>query len=311
MKPERSILTAFLLNLAFSVFECAGGILTGSVAILSDAVHDLGDALGIGLSWALERKSRRPPDQTCTYGYARYSVLGSVLTSGILLLGSAAVLCRAAANLAAPPEIDSNGMILFALVGVAVNGAAAWFTRGGDSLNLRAVSLHMLEDVLGWAVVLAGALVMRWTDFSLIDPILSMAVAGFILVNALRNLKEAVDVLLEKVPHGVDAEALGEHLRHLEGILEVHHLHVWSLDGQRHCATMHIVTNDDPRAVRAAVREELREHGIGHAVLELETEGEGCSEPECMPAAVPVSGCGHHGHPHHHSHGHGGHRHHH
>ena len=159
MKPETRILTAFLLNLTFSLFECVGGILTGSVAILSDAVHDLGDALGIGLSYLLERKSRRPPDRTCTYGYARYSVLGGVLTSGLLLLGSAAVICHAAGRLAAPPELNYDGMIVFALIGMCVNGAAAWFTRGGDSLNRRAVSLHMLEDVLGWAAVLVGALV--------------------------------------------------------------------------------------------------------------------------------------------------------
>ena len=137
------------------------------------------------------------------------------------------MICRAVGHLAVPPEIDYDGMIVFALAGVAVNGAAAWFTRGGDSLNRRAVSLHMLEDVLGWAAVLAGALVMRWTDFPLIDPLLSIAVAGFILVHALRNLKEAADVLLEKVPHGVDADALQAHLRKLEGILDVHHLHIW------------------------------------------------------------------------------------
>ena len=298
MKPERSILTAFLLNLAFSVLECVGGLLTGSVAILSDAVHDLGDAAGIGLSYLLERKSHRPPDKACTYGYARYSVLGGVLTSVILLLGSAAVICHAAGRLAAPPELNYDGMIVFALAGVAVNGAAAWFTRGGDSLNRRAVSLHMLEDVLGWAAVLAGALVMRWTDFSLIDPILSIAVAGFILVHALRNLKEAADVLLEKVPHGVDADALQAHLRKLEGVLDIHHLHIWSLDGQRHCATMHIVTDGVPHTVKETVREELREHGIGHAVLELETEGEPCSAEICLPEQMPVSACGHHHHHH-------------
>ena len=192
MKPERSILTAFLLNLAFSVFECAGGLLTGSVAILSDAVHDLGDALGIGFALVLERKSRRPPDITCTFGYARYSVLGGVLTSGILLLGSAAVICTAVGHLSSPPEIDYNGMIVFALAGVAVNGAAAWLTRGSASLNRRAVSLHMLEDVLGWAAVLVGALVMRWTDAALIDPILSIAVAKVFLAPTLTSSSEII-----------------------------------------------------------------------------------------------------------------------
>ena len=296
MKPERSILTAFLLNLAFSVFECAGGLLTGSVAILSDAVHDLGDALGIGFALVLERKSRRPPDSTCTFGYARYSVLGGVLTSGILLLGSAAVICTAVGHLSSPPEIDYDGMIVFALAGVAVNGAAAWLTRGGASVNRRAVSLHMLDDVLGWAAVLVGALVMRWTDAALIDPILSIAVAGFILVHALRNLKEAIDILLEKVPRGMDVEALKAHLRKLEGVQDVHHLHVWSLDGEHHCAAMHIVTDGNPRGIKAAVREKLRSHGIVYAVLELEAEDEAHWEEPHLLQPVPVTGCGHHHH---------------
>lgn len=300
MKAERKILAAFLLNLSFSIFECVGGILTGSTAILSDAVHDLGDAAGIGISWALERKSRRPADAACTYGYARYSVLGSALTSGLLLAGSAAVIVHAAGSLFAPPEIDYDGMLIFALIGLGVNAAAVWFTRGGDSLNQRAINLHMLEDVLGWAVVLAGALVMKWTDFSLIDPLLSLAVAGFILMHALRNLKETADVLLEKVPRGADITALREHLCELDGVLDVHQLRVWSLDGQRHCATVHIVTNGVSHEIKEAVRKELREHGIGHAVLELEAEGEGCSGEVCLPEALPVDGCGHHHHHHHH-----------
>ena len=291
MKPERSILTAFLLNLAFSVFECAGGLLTGSVAILSDAVHDLGDALGIGFALVLERKSRRPPDSTCTFGYARYGVHACDYSdaSGILLLGSAAVICTAARHLSSPPEIDYDGMIVFALAGVAVNGAAAWLTRGGTSVNRRAVSLHMLEDVLGWAAVLVGALVMRWTDAALIDPILSIAVAGFILVHALRNLKEA---------RGMDVEALKAHLRKLEGVQDVHHLHVWSLDGEHHCAAMHIVTDGNPRGIKAAVREKLRSHGIVYAVLELEAENEAHWEEPRLLQPVPVTGCGHHHHHH-------------
>lgn len=296
MKSHRNLFTAFLLNLLFSVFECAGGLLTGSTAIVSDAVHDLGDAVGIGISYALERKSGRPADAACTYGYARYSVLGSALTSGLLLLGSAAVIVHAAGSLPDPPKIDYGGMILFAVIGLGVNAAAVWFTRGGDSLNQRAINLHMLEDVLGWAVVLAGALVMRWRDIPWIDPLLSIAVAGFILVHALRNLKEAADVLLEKVPHGVDVTALREHLCELEGVMDVHHLHIWSLDGQHHCATAHIVTGGDLRKIKEAVREELREHGIGHAVLELEAEGEPCSGNVCLPEAVPLTHRGHHHH---------------
>ena len=192
------ILTAFLLNLCFSVFELIGGIFTGSVAILSDALHDLGDAAGIGLSFFLERKSRKQPDATHTYGYARYSVLGGLITTVILLAGSCLVIYNAILRLLNPTPIHYNGMLIFAVVGVAVNLAAAIFTRHGESLNQKAVNLHMLEDVLGWIVVLIGALVMRFTDWVFIDPLMSIAVAIFILVHAVGTLREILNLFLEK-----------------------------------------------------------------------------------------------------------------
>ena len=194
------ILTAFLLNLCFSVFELIGGIFTGSVAILSDALHDLGDAAGIGCSFFLEKKSRKAPDATHTYGYARYSVLGGLITTVILLAGSCLVICNAVLRLLNPSPIDYNGMLIFAVVGVAVNLAAAIFTRHGESLNQKAVNLHMLEDVLGWIVVLIGALVMRFTDWVFIDPLMSIAVAIFILVHAVGTLREILNLFLEKTP---------------------------------------------------------------------------------------------------------------
>lgn len=298
MKTEKNILIAFLLNLAFSVFEFVGGILTGSVAIASDAVHDLGDAAGIGLSWFFERKSKNQPDETYTYGYARYSVIGSVITTLILLFGSAMVIYNAVSRLIAPTQIHYDGMIVFALVGVCVNLGAAFVTREGDSLNQKAVNLHMLEDVLGWAVVLVGAVVMRFTDFVRIDPIMSICVSGFILVNAVRNLKEGIDLFLEKIPCGMEVGEIREHIAAIDGVLDVHHIHIWSMDGQSNYATMHIVTNSDPHQIKEKIREELREHGIGHATLELEGEGEHCHEEQCHVESKAA--CGHHHHHHHH-----------
>lgn len=296
MKTQRNILIALILNLSFSIFEFVGGILTGSVAIISDAVHDIGDAASIGISYFLEKKSRRQPDETHTYGYARYSVIGSILTTGILLLGSVAVIYNAIGRMIAPAPIHYDGMILFAIVGVCVNLGAAFFTREGDSLNQRAVNLHMLEDVLGWAVVLMGAIVMRFTDFVLIDPIMSIGVALFILVNAIRNLKEAMDLFLEKTPHGMDVKEIETHIAGIEGVLDVHHIHIWSMDGQSNYATMHIVTNSDPHEIKAKIREELLEQGIGHATLELEAQGEHCHETHCHVDVHTASGHHHHHH---------------
>ena len=272
------ILTAFLLNLLFSVLELAGGILTGSVAILSDALHDLGDAAGIGLSFLLERKSRKAPDATHTYGYLRYSVLGGLITTGILLAGSCVVICNAVLRLLNPTPIHYDGMLILAVVGVAVNLTAALFTRHGDSLNQRAVNLHMLEDVLGWLVVLVGAAVMRLTDWVFLDPLMSMGVAVFILIHALGNLREILDLFLEKTPEGISAEELTAHLTALEGVLEVHSLRIRSLDGSHHCATLHAVTAGDPAAVKAAIREELAKHGIHTVTIEMEAPHESCGE---------------------------------
>ena len=227
MKTERNILIAFLLNLSFAVFECIGGIFTGSVAIVSDALHDLGDAMSIGLSLFLERKSRRSPDHSHTYGYIRYSVLGGFITTVILLTGSVIVVVNAVHRIFNPTPIHYDGMILFAIVGAAVNLCAAFFTREGDSLNQKAVNLHMLEDVLGWIVVLIGAVVMRFTDLTIIDPLMSIGVAVFILINACGNLREILDLFLVKTPAGIDIHELETHLAHLEGIENIQCLTEW------------------------------------------------------------------------------------
>lgn len=300
MKTERNILIAFILNLFFSLFEFIGGIFTGSVAIVSDAVHDLGDAASIGISYFLERKSKKQPDSSYTYGYLRYSVLGGVITTLILLFGSAAVIYNAILRIISPAQINYNGMIIFAVFGVAVNFIAALVTKDGDSLNQKAVNLHMLEDVLGWVVVLIGAVVMRFTDFSIIDPLLSIAVAIFILINAIKTLKEILELLLEKIPHGIEIDEIKEHLLEIQGVLDVHHIHIWSMDGQNNYATMHIVTNSNAGEIKEKVRHELAEHNIGHATLEIEAEGEHCHEQNCTVDTA----ASHHGHHHHHHHGH-------
>lgn len=295
MKTERNILIAFLLNALFAVFELIGGVLTGSIAILSDAVHDLGDATSIGVSFFLERKSRGTPNETYTYGYARYSVMGSAITTLVLLISSLFVIVQAVRRLLSPTEIDYSGMILFAVIGVIVNAAAAIVTNAKESLNQRAVNLHMLEDVLGWIVVLIGAIVMRYTDLLFLDPLMSLGVAIFILVHAARNLQQVLDLFLEKVPSGMTVSKLCEHLHKIESVVDVHHVHLWSLDGDRHYATMHIVANGDPHTVKERVREELREHGIGHATLELESADEPCDERCCTVQQIE-----HHHHHHHH-----------
>ena len=299
MKSERKILIAFILNFVFSIFEFIGGAITGSVAIASDAVHDAGDALSIALSFILERKSKKEPDETYTYGYARYSVMGSVITTVILLVGSLGVMIGAVKRVVNPVEIDYDNMINFAVVGALVNVVAALLTGSGYSLNQKAVNLHMLEDVLGWVVVLIGAVVMRFTDISVLDPLMSIGVSLFIFVNAFRNLKEAVDLFLEKTPHGIEIDEIKEHIKEIEGVKDIHHIHIWSMDGYNNYLTMHVVTDDDGHVIKEKIRKELREHGISHATLELEGTKEHCHH-ECCFVESSQNPAGHH----HHHHGH-------
>jgi cobalt-zinc-cadmium efflux system protein len=192
-------------------------------------------------------------------------------------------------------------MIVFAIVGAAVNLIAAFVTKDGDSLNQRAVNLHMLEDVLGWLVVLIGAIIMRFSNITVLDPIMSIGVAIFIIINALHNLKDSLNLFLEKAPDEINVSEIKEHLEKIDGIIDIHHVHLWSLDGQLHYATLHAVTSKDAHVIKHKIREELKEHGINHVTIELEFEGEHCHESDCRIEHGSSSGHHHHHH-HHHKH---------
>lgn len=271
MHIQRNILIAFLLNLGFSVFECFGGLITGSVAILSDAVHDLGDALAIGVSWFLERKSHRPPDDRYPYGYARFSVLGSAFTCGILLLGSVGVTVGAAGRLLHPIPIRTEGMLLFAVVGVAVNLIAAFVTRRGDSLNQKAVNLHMLEDVLTWTVVLVGAAVMRLTGWVVLDPLVSIGVAVYVFIRAAGHLRAVLEIFLEKAPAACPLAAVKAALLAVEGVRAVRRLQIRSIDGYTHAAEVCLVTDRDSASVKEAIRAALAAWSILQVTIEVES----------------------------------------
>lgn len=292
MTTEKNILIAFLLNISFSIFEIIGGILTGSVAIISDAVHDFGDAISIGISYFLEKKSKQKPNNKYTYGYARYSIFGGFITTTILIVGSCLVIYEGISRLFVPVVINYDGMILFAIIGVVINFLAAYFTKEGDSINQHAVNLHMLEDVLGWVVILVGSIIMRFTDISMIDSFMSIGVAIFILINALKNFKEILDLFLEKTPNNIDIEELKHHIMEVKGVENVHHIHVWSLDGINNYSTIHIVSNSkNMEKVKNNIREEMMEHGITHVTIEVESHV--CDCQECVVKDIKME---HHHH---------------
>lgn len=296
MKSQKNILFAFILNLFFAVFEFVGGLFTGSFAIISDSLHDLGDAAGIGISFLFEKKSTQNPDDNYTYGYSRYSVMGSIVMTLILILGSVAILYNAVIKLMNPSQINYNGMIILAIVGTAVNLIAAVITHKGESLNQKAVNLHMLEDVLGWIVVLIGAIVMKFTGITIIDPLLSIAVALFIFVSSVKTLASSLSVILERTPKELSVSEIKAELSAIDGINDVHHIHLWSMDGNTNYATMHIVTDSNPISIKEAVKNKLKMFNITHSTLELESSDENCNQISCE-----VSEC-HHEHTHHHHH---------
>ena len=296
MKTEKNIFWAFIINLLFSIFEFIGGAFIGSVAIVSDELHDASDAATIGISYLFEKKSHKAPDENYTYGYTRYSVVGGLITTTILIFGSIIVIAKAIERIINPKDINYEGMIIFAVVGVIVNLIAAFLTHKGDSLNQKAVNLHLLEDVLGWVVVLIGAVIMKFTDIAMIDPILSIVVAIFIMINATVMLKEVLDIFLQKAPKGFSVKEIKAHLLEIEGVIDAHHIHIWSMDGQTGCCTMHIVTDLDHKSIKNAVRNVLKEQGISHSTLEIEDTDEECFDKSCRAYENFDAGCSHHHH---------------
>lgn len=294
MKADKRILIAFILNITFSVFEIIGGIFTNSISIISDAIHDFGDAISIGISYFLERKSKGEPDEGYTYGYARYSILGAFITTSILFIGSSFVIYNAIKRMINPISINYDGMIIFAILGVLINFLAVYFTRDGKSLNQKAVNLHMLEDVLGWLIVLIGAIIIRFTKIDIIDSIMSIGVAIFILIHAFKHFKTILSLFLEKVPEDISLKEIRKHLLKIDGVIDVHHIHIWSLDGINNYATMHVVVDNKNSHIKEKIKEKLYEFGIAHTTIELEFKDEICNDKKCKVNDI----CVHHHHHH-------------
>jgi cobalt-zinc-cadmium efflux system protein len=295
---KNKILVAFVLNLCFSVFEFVGGVFCGSVAILSDSIHDLGDAFSIGISYLLEKKSEQKPDDKYTYGYNRFSSLGAFFVNAILFLGSIGVVLASVKRFFNPVPVKSSWMIAFAVVGFIINLIAMIVTSKGESLNQKAVNLHMLEDVLGWFVVLVGAIIMKFTSFYYLDAILSIITSGYILLHSINGLKTIAHLFLLKVPDGIKIDKVKRKIEKIKNVQNVHHLHIWSIDGNNHLATMHIVCDKNISETKKSIKELLKEMNIVHSTIEIESKNENCDDTECTGIANNHK----HNHCHHHHH---------
>ncbi len=252
-----------------------------SVAIMSDALHDFGDAIALGLTYFLQRKSEQPGNQSYTYGYKRYSVAGALLTSLILIVGSGFVITEAVERLQDPSMPEPVGMLLFAILGIAVNGAAFFKLRGGINLNQRAVSLHMLEDLLGWAAVLVASVILMFFELPWLDPLLSIAISVYMLAHAFKNAWASVKVLLQANLLDQHVEQVKAQVLSLQHVRDIHALRLWSLDGEHHVLSAHLVVADvdEPEAtafLKQQIRKTLNTFSITEVTLELEHETEAC-----------------------------------
>lgn len=276
----KNLKVAFFLNLSFTIIEIVGGLLTNSLAILSDALHDLGDSLGIGLSWYFQKLSSKESNDTFTYGYKRFSLLGAIINAVVLLVGSVFILSEAIPQLFDPGVTDAKGMLYLAIFGVIVNGAAVLKLRKGDSINERVISLHLLEDVLGWLAVLIGSLIMLFTEAAWIDPLLSVLIALFILFNVYKHLKQSLTIVLQATPKGVDVEEIQRQLMAIPEIRGVHDCHIWSMDGKYHVLSTHLVLNgeytlEEMAEIKSRAKAMLRER-VEHVTIEFEGPHEEC-----------------------------------
>ena len=276
----RNLGIAFLLNLGFAIFELAGGLWTNSVAILSDALHDAGDSLSLAIAWLMQRMSRRSRDERFTYGYRRFSVLGALITSVVLVIGLGFIITHAVDRFNDPQEVHGLGMLVIAVVGITVNGYAAWRLKSGTSLNESVASWHLLEDVLGWAAVLVGALIIWQWHIYWIDPALSIGISLFILWNVVKNLRRVGHVFLQRIPEGFSVPEFVDRLKELNKVLDVHHIHVWTLDGEHHVLTTHLLMHESTnREEIVETKEQIRRmipEDFEHVTIDVEIRGECC-----------------------------------
>jgi cobalt-zinc-cadmium efflux system protein len=276
---------AFGLNLVFAIIELVGGVMTNSLAILSDGFHDLGDCAAIGIAWFLEKKSLKKSTHHFSYGYRRLSLMAALITGLILFMGSSLIMVKAIPRLFNPEQPEMHGMLGLALLGLSVNGFAAYRMSKGHSLNERMILLHLMEDVLGWAVILVGSLVMMLYPLPILDPIMAIGVALWVLWNAFHNLKETGKVFLQAAPKQFEIATVENSLRALPMVRDVHHTHVWSIDGEHHILTAHIIveqtcTIESAHELKSQIKKELfTKFHIQEATLEMEWPNQKCVDP--------------------------------
>ncbi|TDQ16998.1 cobalt-zinc-cadmium efflux system protein [Algoriphagus boseongensis] len=279
--PVKNLRLAFFLNLGFTLLELVGGWYVNSVAIVSDAIHDLGDSISLGTSWYLEIKAKKKPSSNYSFGYKRFSLLGALINSIVLILGSGVIIHEAIQRLLEPEFSDAKGMILLSFIGISVNGYAAWKVHKGKTMNEKVISWHLLEDVLGWVAILLGSIILYFYPTPYLDPVLSLGITLYILWNVIQRFKETIGLFLQKSPSDINPKEIEEEIKKLQHVQSIHHTHIWSLDGAHHVFTTHvklvgISSLEQIIEVKDGIRNLMKKYPFDHYTIETELDEENC-----------------------------------
>ena len=272
MKAKYTVWVAFFLNLSYAIVEFIAGGVFGSSAVLADSVHDLGDAIAIGISAFLETISNREEDRQYTLGYKRFSLLGALMTAVILITGSILVILENTTKLFNPQPVNDEGILWLGIIAVSINLLASLVVRKGKTKNESILSLHFLEDTLGWIAVILMAIILRFTDWYILDPLLSLVISIFILTKAIPRFWSALKIFLDAVPEGVETGDLEKDLEDLINVKSVNQLSIWSMDGLENNAIVHLCLEDWEQMMETKnqVRQLLEERGIQNITIEVD-----------------------------------------
>ncbi|MBQ6486327.1 cation transporter [Candidatus Saccharibacteria bacterium] len=291
--PESTFL-GLIVNLIFSVFELVGGLISGSVAIISDSIHDFGDAISLGFSIFFGRKAKRGPDKTYTYGYSRFSILGVFVTTVILVVGASFMIYVSILRFIEPADVNPFIMMVLSIVGLIINTFVAFRTENGRFNVIRAISEKsvngiILEDVIGWFAVLIGSIIMLNTGWLWLDPLMSIIISVYLIGSSFNSFKKVLSLFLEKVPDGSSVDIVKYQVLAIPHVLNVHKVHLWSMDGRKLCATMHVVVDgkvidgvliensvENPMNIKKEIRKQLKTTGVNEVTIEIESENEKC-----------------------------------
>lgn len=274
MSSKFAVWFAFFLNLSYAIVEFIAGGVFGSSAVLADSVHDLGDAVAIGVSAVLETISNREEDSRYTLGYKRFSLLGALVTAVILMTGSVFVILENITKIFHPQPVNDRGILWLGIIAVTINVLASLVVRKGKTKNESILSLHFLEDTLGWVAVILMAIVLRYTDWYILDPLLSLAISLFILSKAIPRFWSTLRIFLDAVPEGVNIQKIKTDLAELDHVASINQLNLWTMDGLEKNAIVHVCLEHvkHMEVCKESIRTLLKERGFQNVTIEVDED---------------------------------------